>query len=39
MWNQRAGLYGARFGDNLQMGPQFDAIYLHWMLDLYSPDR
>ena len=27
-----------RFGDNLEMGPQFDAIYVHWMLDLYSHD-
>jgi hypothetical protein len=26
------GLFGAHFG----MGPQFDSVYVHWMLDYYS---
>src|SRR3954453_7193947 len=26
------GLFGASFG----MGPQFDAVYVHWMLDYYA---
>jgi glycosyl hydrolase family 76 len=28
-----------RFASGLNMGPQYDAIYLHWMLYLWSQDR
>jgi hypothetical protein len=24
------------FGDRMRMGPQFDTVYIHWMLDYYS---
>ena len=33
---QLAGNAYGLFGDNFGMGPQFDAVYIHWMLDYYS---
>jgi hypothetical protein len=36
---QLGGSALAQFSDKLTHGPQYDAVYLHWMLNLYARDH
>ncbi len=36
---QLANASAERFSNRLNMGPQFDTIYLHWMLAIWQPGR